>query len=171
MHMGLFSLCFLHICGCPIGQGPPCGQAQNWMGENCKKALILGSEVDLVRRAWHQEKPGVSLFCSHAGQTAANQRYTRYCFPGLCSSQSPCPSAMMVLCTMGALSEGCGYMDRNPTVPTTAALRAKRQQSSHMCSQRTLTGHLLSARLRSGPGVVSNPTGCGVTWKTSGRGC
>lgn len=39
-----------------------------------------------------------------------------------------------------------------PHVPRASAPTAKRQQSSHMCSERTLTGHLLCARLSSRPG-------------------
>lgn len=77
MHTGSFSFCLLHVHGCPIGQGQPHGLSQNWMAEDFRKASILGGVNDHVRRVWHQERPGVLLFCAHAGQTLADQRYLR----------------------------------------------------------------------------------------------
>lgn len=132
-----FSLPLLRSYGRPIGQGQSCGQDRDqW--ERTAGGLVPGGVVGHLRRAGHQDRPGVLSFCAHAGQTQADWRCRGADRArGLFSSQS------LLICRgvclrCGSLLRGSGEAwvgTGTPVSPRAAALSARRWQRSWVCSQ------------------------------------
>lgn len=125
-------------CGCSSGQGQPHGQAQNPRGEASRRAATRGGGLDHVRRAWCPGSPLVVL-CPWRADPGRWEAPKGLFSPYSCRSQSPAhlPGTVMALCATEALSEGWGG-DGAFTAPEQQPLpRAKRQQSSCVCSQCT----------------------------------
>lgn len=111
-------------------------------GEDYRKASTPGSVVDCVKRAWHQGRPSMLLFCAHVGQGGRPLRDFLSSYS--CSLQSPAHLQGTVMALhpqrpsqrVGEAQVGTGPSQPQSDSPSPEP-GGNRQQSSCICSQST----------------------------------